>query len=236
MTASEARESLPRRVARLGLNALLAWRRNSFLMRLRFEARLRGVALELAVGRNFVVGKGVRAELGGRRVRFVVGDDVTFADQVRFHLMDAEVSVGTGCGLKRECLIHVFGGRFILDDYCGLSQRCIVHCAEEVHIASWTVVSEYTTLADSLHEVPMEPVTRNWLRDADAVEKAPIRIGSYVFVGAKATILKGVTIGDHSIVGANSLVMSDVPPRTTAIGVPARRIPRRRPSPAPESE
>ncbi len=79
----------------------------------------------------------------------------------------------------------------------------------------------------------MTPVARNWLRDESAVEKAPIRIGSYVFVGAKATILKGVTIGDHAVVAANSLVTADVPPLTTAIGVPARRI-ARRPVPTPE--
>ena len=222
-----------RALHRAALAGLLAWRRGTFVGRLRLEARLKGVALELDIGRNFVVGKGVKAELGGRRVRLVIGHDVTFADQVRFTLVDAEVRFGDGSALKRECLIHVFGGRLTLAGMCGLSQRCVVHCADEISIAKWTVVSEYATLVDSLHAVPMAPVERNWLRDESAVEKAPIRIGSHVFVGAKATILKGVTIGDCSIVAANSLVTSDVPPLTMAIGVPARRIPRRPPATAP---
>jgi acetyltransferase-like isoleucine patch superfamily enzyme len=146
------------------------------------------------------------------------------------HVVDGSVVLGSGVGIKRECLIHVFGGSLVLEGMCGFSQRCIVHCAHEIRIARWTVVSEYATLVDSLHEVPLEPVARNWLRDDAAVETAPIHVGSHVFVGAKATILKGVTIGDHSIVAANSLVTSDVPPRTTAIGVPARRVPRRAPA------
>lgn len=233
MTTSRDSVSWLGRARGLVLGALLGWRRARFLTRLRLEARWRGVALDLAVGKNFVVGKGVRVELGGRRVRLTLGDDVTLADAVRFHLVDAVVELGSGSAIKRECLIHVFGGHLVLEGTCGLSQRCIVHCAESISIARWTVISEYATLVDSAHEVPMTPVARNWLRDESAVEKAPIRIGSYVFVGAKATILKGVTIGDHAVVAANSLVTADVPPLTTAIGVPARRI-ARRPVPTPE--
>lgn len=233
---ADSRGSPLRALFRAALGALLAWRRAAFLTRLRLEARIRGVALELHVGRNFVVGKGVRAELGGKRVRLVIGHDVTFADAVRFTLVDADVHFGDGSAIKRECLIHVFGGRLAFDGPCGLSQRCVVHCADEITIAKWAVVSEYATLVDSLHAVPMAPVDHNWLRDEHAVEKAPIHIGRYVFVGAKATILKGVTIGDGSIVAANSLVVADVPPLTMAIGVPARRIPRRPPSGTPPSD
>ena len=47
-------------------------------------------------------------------------------------------------------------------------------------------------------------------------------IGNDVYIGAGAKILGGVTIGDGVTVAANSLVINDVPPNTTAIGVPAR--------------
>ena len=53
---------------------------------------------------------------------------------------------------------------------------------------------------------------------------APVRIGSRVFVGARATILPGVTIGDDVIVGAASVVVHDIPPRTVAVGNPARPV------------
>jgi serine O-acetyltransferase len=47
-------------------------------------------------------------------------------------------------------------------------------------------------------------------------------IGDDVFIGPGAKILGPVTIGDNATVAANSLVVTDVPPRTIAIGVPAK--------------
>jgi serine O-acetyltransferase len=50
---------------------------------------------------------------------------------------------------------------------------------------------------------------------------APV-IGNDVFIGAHATIIGKITIGDGARIAANSLVITDVPPGATAIGVPAR--------------
>ena len=49
----------------------------------------------------------------------------------------------------------------------------------------------------------------------------PIHIGSNVWIGAKASILKGVTIGNNSIVGAHSLVNKDVEKQSIVAGIPA---------------
>lgn len=53
---------------------------------------------------------------------------------------------------------------------------------------------------------------------------APIVLGKNVWVGSHATILKGVTIGDGSVVAAGAVVTKDVPPMTVVGGVPARVI------------
>ena len=53
---------------------------------------------------------------------------------------------------------------------------------------------------------------------------APISIGNHVWIGAGATILKGVTIGDNAIIGAGSVVTKDVPPNTIVAGNPAHII------------
>src|SRR5882724_9156099 len=50
------------------------------------------------------------------------------------------------------------------------------------------------------------------------------RIGSDVYIGAGAKILGPVTIGDGAIIGANAVVIDDVPAGATAVGVPARNI------------
>lgn len=52
-----------------------------------------------------------------------------------------------------------------------------------------------------------------------------IVIGAGVWVGARATLLAGVTVGRGSVIGAGSLVNSDVEPDSLAVGVPARSLP-----------
>ncbi len=55
---------------------------------------------------------------------------------------------------------------------------------------------------------------------------APIHIGKGVWIGANATVLPGVTIGDHAVIAAGAVVTKDVPPNTLAGGVPAKMIKR----------
>lgn len=57
-----------------------------------------------------------------------------------------------------------------------------------------------------------------------ALHPAPIHIGKGVWIGANATVLAGVTIGDHAVVAAGAVVTKDVPARGIVGGVPARFI------------
>lgn len=52
----------------------------------------------------------------------------------------------------------------------------------------------------------------------------PIKIGNHVWIGSRAVILKGVTIGDDAIVAANSVVTKDVPPGCVVAGNPAKVV------------
>lgn len=56
------------------------------------------------------------------------------------------------------------------------------------------------------------------------VATAPITIGRNVWVAGQATILKGVTIGDNSVVGYGAIVVDDVPPDVVVAGNPARLV------------
>ena len=55
----------------------------------------------------------------------------------------------------------------------------------------------------------------------EQIASAPIFIGRNVFIGMNTLILKGVTIGDNSVIGAGSIVVGDIPADTIAVGNPA---------------
>ncbi len=61
-------------------------------------------------------------------------------------------------------------------------------------------------------------------RSRDGVVAAPTVIEDCVFLGERVVILKGVRIGNGSVIGANSVVCHDIPPLTMAAGAPARPL------------
>lgn len=56
------------------------------------------------------------------------------------------------------------------------------------------------------------------------LESSPIEIGEDVWIGAQCTVLKGVKIGSHAVVAANTVVNKDVPPYAIVAGSPAKII------------
>jgi acetyltransferase-like isoleucine patch superfamily enzyme len=64
---------------------------------------------------------------------------------------------------------------------------------------------------------PLDPARRR-----RQVTAAPIVVGRNVWIGAGATVLQGVTIGDEAVVAAGAVVTGDVPPAVLVTGVPAR--------------
>ncbi len=131
----------------------------------------------------------------------------------------ARVAVG-----RHVTLVRDFDGRLRgeleVGDYVWFSPGCTLAVHESVSIGSNCVFAEYVSIHDNNHAggALQEPLAGR------GFETAPIRIGRNVWVGAKATILKGVTIGDNAIVGANSVVTRDVPAGATVAGAPAREL------------
>jgi maltose O-acetyltransferase len=61
-------------------------------------------------------------------------------------------------------------------------------------------------------------------RRLETPPSAPVHLGENVWLGGRVIVLPGVTIGDHSVVAAGSVVTHDVPERTIVAGVPARIV------------
>lgn len=65
------------------------------------------------------------------------------------------------------------------------------------------------------------------IRDSGGDERAEVVIERDVWIGARASVMKGVTVGEGSVVGTGSIVLHDVPPYVIAVGTPCRAIRKR---------
>lgn len=97
--------------------------------------------------------------------------------------------------------------------YCNYD--CRIACFDNIKIGDGCAISQNVTIRDSdNHEVVRDGYERT----------APIVLEDNVWVGINATILKGVRIGEGSIVAAGAVVTNSCPPHSLIAGVPARVI------------
>ncbi len=95
-----------------------------------------------------------------------------------------------------------------------LLNGALVMAEDKIDIGSHCLISWNVGIADSDFH-PLEPAQR--LIDTQAL----VRIADNVWIGMNAVILKGVTIGENSIVAAGSVVTKSIPPNTVVAGNPA---------------
>jgi len=97
----------------------------------------------------------------------------------------------------------------------------IVHCNNYVEIGNYCLFGPGTILVDNdSHNLSLDPVERR----TGIVKDAPIVIGKNVWIGMRCIILKGVNVGDNSIIAAGSVVTKDILPGTLVGGNPAKLI------------
>jgi acetyltransferase-like isoleucine patch superfamily enzyme len=111
----------------------------------------------------------------------------------------------------------------IIGDRTSLGYQVYISVAKSVEIGSDCMIAGGCFIADNDGH-PMHPAARLRRDPVRGKDIKAIIIEDNVWIGTRATILKGVTIGKGSIVAANSLVTRSIPPNCIAMGVPARVI------------
>jgi acetyltransferase-like isoleucine patch superfamily enzyme len=135
-------------------------------------------------------------------------------------LLDGRLEVGPHTVLEPDvwltapgaARIRIGGGTF-------LNIGVMVAALELVEIGEHCMFANGCFISDGSHRFddPHKPVP--W---QGFTTKGPTRIGDNVWCGAHAVITSGVTIGERSVIGANSVVTADIPPFSIAAGAPAR--------------
>jgi acetyltransferase-like isoleucine patch superfamily enzyme len=123
-------------------------------------------------------------------------------------------------GPNHACILSTRrpAAKLVIGDDFGMTGGAIV-CEERITIGDRVTVGANTVIADTDFH-PLDPV-RRYVAPLDGATR-PVNIEDDVFIGMQCLILKGVTIGRGSVIGAGSVVTRDIPPNSIAAGNPAR--------------
>jgi acetyltransferase-like isoleucine patch superfamily enzyme len=148
-----------------------------------------------------------------------------FASLKKLHLVGRAGLVIVGSGKINAGHLSIFAPYYPVGLFAGsgakisfgdifLNQGVGISCASQITIENGSIISDMTKITDTdWHGIDGKPT-----------KVEPIYIGRHVWIGFRSTILKGVTIGDYSIIGAGSVVTRSVPSNTIFAGNPARKI------------
>lgn len=129
-----------------------------------------------------------------------------------------------GMGVSFEKRASICGGQYIngSDLYIGsgvfINRNCYFDLSGSVVLSRNVVVGHGVTFITAVHDIG--PASRR----AGAVRPGSITVKDGAWIGANATILPNVVIGEGAIIAAGALVAADVAPNTIWGGVPARQI------------
>jgi acetyltransferase-like isoleucine patch superfamily enzyme len=165
---------------------------------------LRYALLKLRFGRRLqtdgicFICPGVKLEIG-RRATLRIGRWAWIGHGGKIRVHEGEVSIGAKTVIGQECTISAF---------------------QSVSIGRECILADRVMLIDFDHGVTeVERPIR-----LQGIYKRDVSVGHNVWIGYGACVLRGVTIGDNSIVGTSSVVTADFPANSVLGGVPARLI------------
>jgi acetyltransferase-like isoleucine patch superfamily enzyme len=141
-------------------------------------------------------GRGIEIEIA-RRGRVDFGRFVWIGDRTKIRCHEGLVEIGAKSVLGQECTISAY---------------------QHVRIGEQCVIADRAMFIDFDHGVVEveRPIRKQ------GIYKRDVEVGNNVWIGYGACILRGVRVGDNSIIGTNSVVTKDVPANAVVGGIPAR--------------
>lgn len=128
--------------------------------------------------------------------------------------------IGEGTTIKSNATIIVKKGCLLIGSNSFIGWGSVICANELIAIGDDALIAENVTIRDQNHGTnPDEGPYRS-----QTMSTSPITIEANVWIGAKASVLSGVKIGESAVIGANALVNKDVEAKTIVGGVPAKVI------------
>lgn len=167
-----------------------------------------------------------------RRLVSTVGPSSRLLGRIEMRAPGATVEVGDHCRIEGRLVTGLASSQISIGDNVFVGRRTVIECFESIDIGDNAMISFECVISDtsghSLDHEQRRRDVRHW-QETDqwmmpGVETEPISIGADSWIGARVMILRGVSIGEGSVVGAGAVVTRDVPPWSVAAGNPVRVI------------
>lgn len=125
---------------------------------------------------------------------------------------ESQIYIGDNFYARQNGHIICEGGELVIGNDSFLNYNVSITCLDKIEIGQSALIANNVVIVDHDHD------------EYGGFRTSPVKIGNHVWIGANATILKGVKIGDNAIIAAGAVVNKDVPERLLAAGVPAKII------------
>ena len=148
----------------------------------------------------------------------VVGSGLTLGTSNHFILYPNIKKLELGKNISFRNHIHIIvqnGGSLEINDNVFFNNYCSINCLEKISIGENTLFGENVKLYDHNHSY--ERNETKLVVNHSNFTTAPIVIGKNCWLGSNVIVLKGVTIGDHSIIGAGCVIHKDIPANSTVV-------------------
>jgi acetyltransferase-like isoleucine patch superfamily enzyme len=151
--------------------------------------------------------------------RLVTDGPCFICGNVKFEIgRDAKVVLGRWSWLGDGCKIRAHEGVIEIGAKSVLGQECTLSCYQHISVGRECIVADRTMMIDFDHgTAEVERPIRE-----QGIYKRDVRVGHNVWIGYGACLLRGVTVGDNSVVGTYAVVTKDVAADTVVGGAPAR--------------
>ncbi|MCB0171161.1 MAG: acyltransferase [Anaerolineae bacterium] len=177
------------------------------------------------IGKRFGLGKGTTLIYP---TFLTIGDDVSLGEYSYLHcLAQKGVKIGKFSSIDRNLWLHCGGtsanydhGYFELGSYSYIGCNAVMGAGGGIRIGNHVLIGQCVNIHAENHQFNDQNLRIN----QQGVSYQGVVIEDDVWVGSKATILDGVTIGQGAVIGAGSIVTRSIPPYSIAVGSPARVI------------
>lgn len=134
-----------------------------------------------------------------------------------------QIKMGNTCRISRDVELGTeASGKINLGNRVRINRGTTLFAYSNITIGSDSLIGEFVTIRDANHGIKSGINIRQQAHDSEA-----IHIGRDVWIGRGCVILPGVSIGDHCVIGANSVVTTSIDSNAIAVGSPARVIKQR---------